>query len=79
MKSEALLTGGQGSYLRDKIFILSVVCPFDQGNPCECPFHETEKRNLNKRMEWLNELSEEAILNFDTYCGVCWEENEKLE
>ena len=68
MISESLVTSFQRCSLRAEFSILSEGCPFDQGNPSICPFHEIRERSQEERMAWFDELSDEAILTIYTYC-----------
>jgi len=58
---------------RAKLSLLSESCPFDHGNPPTCLFYKLRKKSLKKRTAWLDELSEEAILNIYIYCRLCSE------
>lgn len=51
--------------------ILAEVCPADQCDPATCPVHGTRARCQKEGMAWLDELSEEAILQFHAYCQLC--------
>jgi hypothetical protein len=66
----------QRQYLLNEIFGLAVACPFDQGNPCNCPLHELRKKTLRERHEWLQALSEEDISNILTFHKKCLGEKE---
>ncbi|MCE0499422.1 MAG: hypothetical protein LV481_15890 [Methylacidiphilales bacterium] len=50
-------------YMRERVFGLSVACPFDQGNPCVCPLHEIRKLSIEERYKWVRELSNESMLD----------------
>jgi hypothetical protein len=56
-------TSPRKQYLLEEIFGLAVACPFDQGNPCNCPLHDLRKKGLRERYEWLQSLSEEALFD----------------
>jgi hypothetical protein len=72
MKGEPLVSSSQRCFLRAKLSILSEGCPLDQNNPSTCPFHEIRNWSLKDRMTWFDGLGEEAILNINTYCRLCW-------
>jgi hypothetical protein len=59
------------NYLRTELAILSEDCSIEQGNLCACPFHEITDRSLKERMAWLDELSDETIVNIHTYLKLC--------
>lgn len=69
----------QRQYLQVKVFGLSLACPFDQGNPCDCPLHEIRKKKLEEKIKWLNKLSDEGVLNILTYHQICLGEKENLK
>jgi hypothetical protein len=75
MKSEPLVAASQRQDLRDTGFVLSVCCPFDQGNPSSCPFHEMRERSREDRLAWFDEISEEASRSIHTYCQLCWKKH----
>lgn len=62
--------------LQEAIFALSVACPFDQGNPCACPLHEIRKKNLKERYAWIQQLSEESMLDIVTFHHKCMKAKE---
>jgi hypothetical protein len=78
MKNKPLVSSSQKSFLRAKLLILSEACPLDQSNPSTCPFHEIKNWRLKERMAWFDKLSEDAILNINTYCRLCREAKTKL-
>jgi hypothetical protein len=79
MKSKPLVTGSERHLLQKQVFGLSVCCPFDQGNPCDCPLHAVRKMGVMERFEWLHGQSEENMRNFLTSCQKCLEEKENLK
>jgi len=79
MLSESLVTDSQRERLRDKVFVLSVACPFDHGNPCACPLHPVRKMGVMGRFEWLHELSDPRLLDIFAYHQKCLEEKENLK
>lgn len=40
---------------------LSVACPVDQDNPCDCPFSNIRHLSLKARLKWVNTLSPEVM------------------
>ena len=77
VKSEVLATCPQRSYLRAKFSILSEICPLDRGNPTTCPIYKVRKSSLKERLAWLDDLSEDTVLNIYTYCRLCLEVKDK--
>jgi len=63
-------------YMKERVFGLSVACPFDQGNPCDCPLHEIRKKSIEERYQWFRGLSDERILEILTYHKKCLGEKE---
>ncbi|MCE0499453.1 MAG: hypothetical protein LV481_16045 [Methylacidiphilales bacterium] len=57
--------------LRKQVLGLSVCCPFDQRNPCACPFHEVRKKSAGERDEWLHKLSDDDIIKLITHHQTC--------
>ncbi|MGA3006443.1 MAG: hypothetical protein ABSE59_01000 [Opitutaceae bacterium] len=43
--------------LKQAVFGLSMVCPFDQSNPCDCQICEIRKLDLKDRFEWVSRLT----------------------
>ena len=78
MKNEPLISTSQRGYLRAEFSILADACPFDQGNPHDCPFHEVRNKSPQEILAWFDALTEEAILNIHTYCLLCLEVRKKL-
>ena len=70
-------TGGLRRYMRERVFGLSVACPFDQGNPCVCPLHEIRKVSIQERDKWVRGLSTERMLEILTYHQKCLGEKEQ--
>ena len=73
------ITNFQRIHFRDKIFGLSVACPFDQDNPCDCPLYEVRKKSMEERYAWVRELSDVRILSILTYHQKCLDEREDLK
>jgi two-component system OmpR family response regulator len=73
MKSEPLVTDLQRQELKDKVFLLSVACPFDHGNPCACPLYPVRKMGVMERFEWLLEQSDPDLLDIHTYHKRCFD------
>ena len=69
----------QRQYLLEEIFGLAVACPFDQGNPCNCPLHDLRKQGLKERYESLQELSGEDMLKILIFHQKCLEEKEEIK
>jgi len=65
-------------YLLEEIFGLAVACPFDQGNPCECPLHELRKKSLQQRYQWLQDLSDDSLREILVFHRKCLDEKEEL-
>jgi len=56
-----------------KVFGLTVACPSDQGNPCDCPLHEVRKLSLRERHEWARGLSEadmRVLIGYHEKCST---------
>jgi len=58
------------------IFSIAVSCPFDNGNPCACPFHVIRKKNLEQRMDWIAGMSHESVINLLAFHQACLEEKQ---
>jgi hypothetical protein len=51
--------------LRSTIIGLCFACPFDQGNPEGCLFHEIRKRPMSERFAWVIHLNDATM---ETLC-----------
>jgi hypothetical protein len=47
--------------LRTFVIGLTVACPYDQGNPDECPLCSLRKKPIADRVRWVNSLSEAEL------------------
>ena len=70
-------TSPRKQFLLEEIFGLAVACPFDQGNPCNCPLHELRKKSLQERYRWLLDLSEADLRDILTNHRKCLDEKEE--
>jgi len=51
--------------LRSTMIGLCYACPFDQGNPEGCLFHEIRKRPMSERFAWVMHLD---VATMETLC-----------
>jgi len=47
-------------------------CPFG-GNPVDCPLHHIRKRPMQERYAWLEEQSDQQVVELYRYHEVCAE------
>jgi hypothetical protein len=59
----------QSQNLFSMLIGLSMRCPFDQSNPCECPFFEVRQMPLDERYRWAKSLSEAEV---EAVCDRHW-------
>jgi len=57
--------------LRATMIGLCFACPFDQGNPEECLFHEIRKRSLAERFAWVTHLDDATKQTLCEKHGCC--------
>lgn len=63
--------------LRNAVIGLSIACPFDQGNPEDCPLCSIRKKPVRERFEWVQSLSGEELVDLYRYHGSCIVDREK--
>ncbi len=79
MEDEHLISQVQRLCLRTRLALTSGDCELDVDTPSTCPFHQIQHLGLDERIAWLDELSEEAILNVNIYCQMCCENRRAVE
>ena len=79
MKSDPLVANYHGSYLQAKHMLIAGDWPHDHVNPRSCPFHDIRYWSLEEKMEWVDDLGKQAVLNIYHYCRLCSELRKKLE
>ena len=57
--------------LRANLLALSEACPFDQGNPEDCPLFLLRKMEPKERLQWSHALGENDLAYIVAYHHVC--------
>ena len=58
----------------EKVFVLSLGCTIDGGNPTDCPLHDLRKISVPERLKAVQGMSEDAklkVLEYHKKCEAC--------
>jgi len=50
---------------------LTFACPYDQGNPSECPLCEVRGLPVRRRVTWVKMLTDDDLAFLETYHQIC--------
>jgi len=62
--------------LKSKVFELSIACPYDQGNPNDCPLCQIRKQSPKDRYAWVEQLGVEEAEQILTHHKLCLAQKE---
>ena len=63
--------------LRAHLMGLAVACPYDQGNPSDCPLCALRKGPMRERMSWVASLKDDEIARIYQFHLRCLEVKER--
>jgi hypothetical protein len=63
--------------LRAHIIALTMACPFDQGNPADCPLCSVRQKPVKERLIWVDSLSDSETARIARHHRLCLEAKEK--
>ena len=66
-----LLNEQKRAELRDNVLSLAMSCPVNDCNPEECPLYHIRHLDLDERLEWFKNLSDEELIYLNAYHFVC--------
>ncbi len=62
--------------IRVHLIGLLIECPYDRGNPLECPLYHFREKPIAERLSWLKGLSDRQLQDMYDYHFRCLEEKE---